>query len=68
MAKMKVIKKAGKKEIKFHPGGLHQSLGVKAGQKIPASKIAAAKAGKYGEKAKKQAMFMANVLTGKKKK
>lgn len=64
----KVIKKAGKKPIKFHEGGLHESLGIKKGQKIPASKIAAAKAGKYGTKARKQAMFMANVLTGKKKK
>jgi hypothetical protein len=65
---MKVIRKKGKRPIKFHEGGLHQSLGVAKGQKIPASKIAAAKAGKYGEKAKKQADFMTNVLTGGKKK
>jgi len=36
-------------------GGLHKSVGVPQGQKIPASKLAAAKAGKYGPKAKKQA-------------
>lgn len=38
-------------------GGLHKSLGVPQGKKIPAGKMAAAKAGKYGPKAKKQAQF-----------
>jgi hypothetical protein len=38
-------------------GGLHKSLGVPLGQKIPAAKLAAAKAGKYGARAKKQAQF-----------
>lgn len=66
---MKTIKgKKGQKPIKFREDGLHESLGVKKGEKIPASKIAAAKAGKYGPKAKKQANFMTNVLKGGKKK
>jgi hypothetical protein len=37
-----------------HPGGLHKSLGVPQGQKIPAGKIAAAasKGGKVGKQAR----------------
>lgn len=66
MPKLKVIKKKGQKPIKFHPGGLHKSLGVKKDEKIPASKMAAAKEGEYGNLAKKQAMFAKNVLVGKK--
>lgn len=49
--------KPGQKAIKFKKGGLHQSLGVPAGQKIPASKMSSAKAGNYGPKAEKQANF-----------
>jgi hypothetical protein len=64
MAKIKVIHKAGKKPIKFHPGGLHESTNTPAGEKIPASKKLAAMKGSYGPKAKKQAEFAANVLTG----
>lgn len=45
----------GKKPISFKKGGLHKSVGVPEGQKIPASKLAAAAAGRYGPKAKKQA-------------
>lgn len=52
--------KKGQKPVSFQKGGLHRSLGVPQGQKIPASKMAAAKAGKYGPKAKKQA----NMATG----
>lgn len=37
--------KRGQKPVSFKPGGLHQSLGVPAGQKIPAAKMAAAKRG-----------------------
>jgi len=37
------------------PGGLHASTHTSPGDKIPASKIAAAAAGRYGAKAKKQA-------------
>lgn len=65
--KVKVLKKEGKPEIKFHPGGLHESTGTPAGQKIPASKVAEAASGKLGAKAEKQVNFMRNVLTGGKK-
>lgn len=64
MAKIRVIHKAGKKPIKFHEGGLHASTGTPQGEKIPKAKIAAAMSGVEGPKAKKQAMFMKNVLTG----
>jgi hypothetical protein len=40
-----------------HPGALHTQLGVPQGEKIPASKMAAARAGKYGKKAEKRAAF-----------
>jgi hypothetical protein len=50
----------GKKPVTFRKGGLHRSLGVPEGSKIPASKMAAAKAGNYGPLAKKQA----NMATG----
>jgi len=36
-------------------GGLHRSLGIPQGQKIPQKALAAAIAGKYGAKAEKQA-------------
>lgn len=49
--------------ITFKKGGLHQSLGVPEGQPIPAAKMAAAKAGKYGSKAKRQAE-LAQTLEG----
>ena len=62
---VKVLRKAGKKPIGFIAGGLHAALGVTPGKKIPASKMMAAKAGKYGAKAKKQALFAENVLVGK---
>lgn len=65
--KVKVIKKEGKKPIKFKEGGLHQSLDVPSKEKIPASKMAAAKEGEYGTKAKKQALFAQNILTASKK-
>lgn len=61
------IHEVGKKPITFHKGGLHESLGVKQGEKIPASKISAALSGKEGTKAKMQALFMKNVLVGRKK-
>lgn len=48
--------------VTFKKGGLHQSLGVPQGQKIPASKMAAAKAGKYGPLARKQANFASGFL------
>lgn len=58
--------KKGQKPITFSKGGLHRTTGTPMGEKIPASKIAKAKAGGYGPKGKKQAAFMSNVLTGKK--
>jgi len=58
--------KAGQKPIRFSPGGLHRSTGTPAGEKIPASKMRAAASGKLGPKAKKQALFKKNVLTGRK--
>jgi len=64
--KIKVLKKSGSKPIKFHEGGLHATTHTPMGEKIPASKILAAKEGKYGEKGKKQVAFMNNVLTGRK--
>lgn len=48
-------------------GGLHKSVGVPQGQKIPASKLAAAKAGKYGPKAKKQANMASSLAKIRKK-
>jgi len=57
-----VIKKKGKKAVAFKKGGLHASLGVPQGQKIPAGKMAGARAGKYGPKAKKQAVFAMGML------
>lgn len=62
MAKIKVIHKKGKKPIKFHEGGLHESTNTPKGTKIPASKLTAAMHGEYGPKAKKQVQFMRNVL------
>lgn len=62
-AKKKVTLKApGKKPISFTPGGLHASTGTPADQPIPVAKMAAAKAGKLGPKAQKQANFAVNVL------
>lgn len=62
MAKIKVIHKEGKKPIKFHEGGLHETTHTPSGDKIPSSKVMAALHGDYGSKGKKQAMFMKNVL------
>jgi len=59
--------KKGQKPIRFEKGGLHKSTGTPMGQKIPKSKIAKAAAGGYGPKAKKQAQFAKNVLTGGRK-
>ena len=61
-------KKKGQKELKFKKGGLHKSLGVKGGENISGKKFKEALAGKKGAKAKKQAQFAKNVLTGRKKK
>ena len=66
MAKIKVIKKEGKKPIHFKPGALHAELGVPQGEKIPASKMESALSGAKGALAKKRALFAKNVLTGPK--
>ncbi len=66
MAKVVVVRKAGEKPIKFSKGGLHRTTHTPQGEKIPASKVEAAAAGRYGSKGKKQAAFMRNVLTGPK--
>lgn len=58
--------KPGQKTISFQKGGLHSSTGTPQNKKIPAGKMQAALSGKYGAKAKKQAQFAKNVLTGKK--
>ena len=58
--------KGGKPSISFKPGGLHASTGTPAGKPIPAAKKAAARSGALGPKAEKQALFAANVLTGRK--
>ena len=55
----------GQKPITFKQGGLHATLGVPQGQKIPPGMLADALAGNHGPKAKKQAQFMHNVLTGR---
>jgi hypothetical protein len=68
MLKIKVLKKASpdQKTIKFKEGGLHKSLNIPEGEKIPEEKIQAALSGSFGPKAKAQALFMKNVLTGNK--
>ncbi len=47
-------------------GGLHESLGVAQEKKIPAKKVEAAAAGKYGAKAERQA-HLAETLKGLRK-
>jgi hypothetical protein len=66
MPKIKVIKKAGEKPIKFKEGALRSQMGVAKGEKIPESKMEAAEKGKMGKLAQKRAMFAKNVLVGKK--
>lgn len=56
----------GHKAITFKKGGLHASTNTPMGQRIPAAKKQAALAGRFGAKAKKQAQFAKNILTGPK--
>lgn len=58
-------KKPGQKPITFKPGALHKELGVAAGKKIPAKKMAQAASGKLGPVAKKRANLAKNVLVGR---
>lgn len=53
--------------IKFKAGGLHASTGTPPGKPIPAAKKAAARAGKLGVKAERQAIFAANILVGRRR-
>jgi hypothetical protein len=57
----------GKPPVSFEPGGLHQSLGVPEGENIPAAKMAAAKAGKFGPAAQKQANLATGLLAAGRK-
>jgi hypothetical protein len=50
-----------------HPGALHAQLHVPQGKKIPAKKMAAAKAGKYGATAAKRANLAKTLGAFKKK-
>jgi hypothetical protein len=61
------ISSPGKAPISFKPGGLHQSTGTPAGQPIPAAKMAAAKAGKFGPKAVRQANMATGLLAAGRK-
>jgi hypothetical protein len=62
MAETTTIRGKGKKPISFSKGGLHRSTNTPEGERIPASKMAAAKRGDYGAKAKKQASFATGML------
>ena len=66
MKKVRLKAKAGQKPIEFKEGALRKQLGAKAGEPIPASKMAAAESGAKGPLAKKRALFKKNVLIGKK--
>jgi hypothetical protein len=56
------LKKKGKPTVTFKESGLHKSLGVPEGQKIPAKLMAEALAGKHGPLAKKQAVMAQGML------
>jgi hypothetical protein len=58
---------SGEKPVTMQPGGLHKSLGVPEGQKIPAAKMAEAKAGKHGPLAQKQAVMATGMLAAGRK-
>ena len=66
--KKTVIKgKPGKKPVSFTPGGLHKSLGVPQGEKIPAAKMASALGGNAGPKAAAQARMAQGMLAAGRK-
>jgi hypothetical protein len=65
--KTTTISSPGKKPVSFSKGGLHRSVGVPEGQKIPAAKMAAAKRGDYGPKAKAQAVLATGMLAAGRK-
>ena len=57
----------GRKPVTFEKGGLHRSLHVPQRQKIPASKMIAAKRGEYGARARKQAIMATGMLAAGRK-
>ena len=61
------ISAKGKTPVTFAKGGLHRSLGVPQGQKIPAAKMAAAAKGSYGPQAQKQASMATGMLAAGRK-
>jgi len=58
---------AGKPPVTFEKGGLHKSVGVPEGEPIPAAKMAAAKRGDLGPKAREQANLAAGMLAAGRK-
>lgn len=66
-AKVTISGGKGQKPVTFQKGGLHKSVGVPQSEKIPPAKMAAAKAGKYGPKAQKQANFASGMLAAGRK-
>jgi len=58
-------KRKGQRKISFKAGGEHASTGTPMGEKIPASKRAAARSGKLGVKAERQEIFRENILKGR---
>lgn len=58
----KVVDRWARKAFKpSHKGRLHRALGVPLGQKIPAAKMRAALARKYGSAARKEAQAAHNI-------
>ena len=62
MAKTVTMRAKGKKPVRFKSGGLHESVGVPSGEKIPEEKIRSAASGNYGERARKQAVMAKGML------
>jgi hypothetical protein len=62
MAERETIRAKGKKPVSFSKGGLHRSTHTPEGERISASKMAAAKRRDYDAKAKKQANFAIGML------
>lgn len=65
--KTQTIKARGKPAVTFKAGGLHESVGVPQGEKIPAAKMAAAKRGDFGPKAAQQANLATGMLAAGRK-
>lgn len=67
MAAKKTTIRGKGKPVTFVRGGLHRSVGVPQGERIPAAKMAAAKAGRFGPLAQKRASFAAGMLAAGRK-